>query len=119
MLHLSDPDDGPNPAFEEEQLKLDDVIQFIEEDRNRIQQRMPATAAHQETANEIQKILQERQDSLTSASLQPYFGRLDYLVTDGPSPVTRASRDIEAEDATPRLMTVYLGDHQHTRERNL
>ena len=109
MLHLSDPDDGPNPAFEEEQLKLDDVIRFIEEDRNRIQQRMPATAAHQETANEIQKILQERQDSLTSASSQPYFGRLDYLVTDGPSPVTRASTDVEAEDASPRLMTVYLG----------
>ena len=109
MLHLSDPDDGPNPAFEEEQLKLDDVIRFIEEDRNRIQQRMPATAAHQETANEIQKILQERQDSLTSASLQPYFGRLDYLVTDGPPPVTQASGDIEAEGATPRLMTVYLG----------
>ena len=50
MLHLSDPDDGLNPAFEEEQLKLDDVIRFIEEDRIRIQQRMPATAAHQETA---------------------------------------------------------------------
>ncbi|MCY4355638.1 MAG: UvrD-helicase domain-containing protein [Truepera sp.] len=109
MLHLSDPDDGPNPAFEEEQLKLDDVIRFIEEDRSRIQQRMPATAAHQETANQIQKILRERQDSLTSASSQPYFGRLDYLVTDGPSPVTRATTDVEAEDASPRLMTVYLG----------
>ena len=109
MLHLSDPDDGSNPAFEEEQLKLNDVIRFIEEDRSRIQQRMPATAAHQETANQMQKILRERQDSLTSASSQPYFGRLDYLVTDGPSLVTRASAGVEAEDASPRLMTVYLG----------
>ena len=109
MLHLSDPDGGISPAFEEEQLKLDAVIRFIEEDRKRIQQRMPATAAYQEAADGIEKILRERQDSLDSASLQPYFGRLDYFVTDGPSAVTRPSGDAAAEDASPRLTTVYLG----------
>ena len=109
MLHLSSPDDGPNPAFEEEKLKLNDVIRFIEEYKTKIQKSMPATAAHQETANKIQRILQEKQDSLGSALSQPYFGRLDFLVTDGPSAVTWSSGDIQAEDAKPRLMTVYLG----------
>ncbi len=109
MLHLSDPDDGRNPAFEEEQLKLDDVLRFIAEYRSRIQQGMPATAAHQETANQIQKILEERQDSLNSAFEQPYFGRLDFVVTDGPSEVPQGSGGVETEDATPGLMTVYLG----------
>ena len=109
MLHLSDPNGDLNPAFEEEQLKLDAVIRFIEEDRKRIQQSMPVTAAYQEAADQIQKILRERQDSLDSASLQPYFGRLDYFVTDGPSAMTRASAGAEAEDGSPRLKTVYLG----------
>ena len=109
MLHLSGPEDGLNPAFEEEQLKLYDVIRFIEENQSRLQQAMPAKAAHQEAANEIQRILRERQDSLNSALLQPYFGRVDYLVTDGPSLVTQASSDVEAGNTTPRLMTVYLG----------
>ena len=107
MLHLSDPNGDLSPALEEEQLKLDDVVRFIEEDRKRRQQRMPATAAYQEAADGIEEILRERQDSLDSALLQPYFGRLDYFVTDGPSAVTRASRDAGAE--APRLRTVYLG----------
>ena len=109
MLRLTNPDDGLNPAFEEEQIKLDDVVQHIAQNRSGIQQQLPARAAHQEAANEIQRILQERLDSLDSALRQPYFGRLDYFETDGPPVVMGASGNGEDEDATPRLRTVYLG----------
>ena len=109
MLRLSNPDDSLNPAFEEEQVKLDDVVQFIERNWSRIQQVLPARSAYQEAANAIQRILEERQDSLDSALSQPYFGRLDYFVTDGPPVVTGVSGDGEDEDATPGLRTVYLG----------
>ncbi len=109
MLRLTSPDDGPNPAFEEEQIKLDDVFQYIAQNRSTIQQQLPATAAHQQAANEIQRILEERLDSLSSALQQPYFGRLDYFVTDGPPVAMGASRNGDDEDATPRLRTVYLG----------
>ena len=110
MLRLTSPDDGLNPAFEEEQHKLDDVVRYITENQARIQQRMPAKSAYQEAANEIQRVLQERQDSLDSALLQPYFGRLDYFVTDGPAVVTRNTGDeIEGGENPPPLRTVYLG----------
>ena len=109
MLRLSNPDDGLNPAFEEEQIKLDDVVRYIAENKASAQQEMPARAAHQETANAIQRVLQERQASLDSALLQPYFGRLDYVVTDGPPVVMGASGDGDDEDTAPRLRTVYLG----------
>ena len=109
MLRLTNPGDGLNPAFEEEQTKLDDVVRYIEENRASVQKEMPARAAHQEAANEMQRILQERQDSLDSALLQPYFGRLDYVVTDGPPVVMGDSGDGEDDDTAPRIRTVYLG----------
>ena len=109
MLRLTTPEDGLNPAFEEEQLKLDDVVQYIVENRATIQKGMPARSAYQETANQIQRVLQDMQDTLDSALQQPYFGRLDYFVTDGPSVVMGASGDDEGEETTPRLRTVYLG----------
>lgn len=113
MLRLTNPGDGLNPAFEEEQIKLDDVVRYIEENKASVQKEMPARAAHQETANEMQRVLKERQDSLDAALLQPYFGRLDYVVTDGPPVVMGASGDGEDDDgneeAEPRLRTVYLG----------
>ena len=109
MLRLTNPEDGLNPAFEEEQLKLDDVVRYIEEDHARLQKGMPAKSAYQGAANEIQRVLEGMQDSLDSALLQPYFGRLDYFVTDGPALVMVASGDNEGEEATPHLRTVYLG----------
>ena len=104
------PENTLGQAFEEEQLKLDDVVRYITENQAGIKQRMPAKSAYQEAANEIQRVLQERQDSLDSALLQPYFGRLDYFVTDGPAVVTRNTGDeIEGGENPPPLRTVYLG----------
>ena len=114
-----------HPAFEEEAAKLADVVRYIDEQRLRLQGQMPATAAHQETANEIQKILSANADSLYSALDQPYFGRLDYFVDEVGSPATEAAgnggrppgraavaADLEddKEDVTPDpLRRVYLG----------
>ena len=109
MLRRTNPDDGLNPAFEEEQAKLDEVVRYIEEDWVRIQRNLPAKAAYQDAANEIQRILQERQDSLDSALRQPYFGRLDYIVTDGPPVVMGTHRGGEDENTTAPQRTVYLG----------
>ena len=108
MLRRTNPDDGLNPAFEEEQAKLDEVVRYIEEDWVRIQRNLPAKAAYQDAANEIQRILQERQDSLDSALRQPYFGRLDYIVTDGPPVVMGTHRGGEDENTTAPQRTVYL-----------
>ncbi len=46
-----------HPAYQEEAAKLADVVRYIDEQRLQLEGQMPATAAHQETANEIQKIL--------------------------------------------------------------
>ena len=109
MLRRTNPDDGLNPAFEEEQAKLDEVVRYIEEDWARIQRNRPAKWADQYAAEGIQRILQERQDSLDSALRQPYFGRLDYIVTDGPPVVMEGARGGEDENATLPQKTVYLG----------
>ena len=108
MLRRTNPDDGLNPAFAEEQAKLDEVVRYIEEDWVRIQRTLPAKAAYQDTANAIQRILLERQDSLDSALRQPYFGRLDYIVTDGP-PVVMVNAAGDDENPRPPQKTVYLG----------
>ena len=103
-------EDGLDQAFTEEQRKLEDVVQYIAENQAGIQQQMPARAAYQEAANQIQRVLQERRDSLDSALQQPYFGRLDFFVTSGPSVVTGASDDDDGGgEASPPLKTVYLG----------
>ena len=109
MLRLTNPNDGLNPAFEEEQAKLDEVVRHIEKDWVRIQETLPAKAAYQDAAIEIQRILQDRQDSLHSALRQPYFGRLDYIVTDGPPVVMGPPQDGEDEITTVPQRTVYLG----------
>ena len=109
MLRRTNPDDGLNPAFAEEQAKLDEVVRYIEEDWVRIQRNLPAKAAYQDAANEIQRILLERQDSLDSALRQPYFGRLDYIVTDGPPVVMGSAPGGDDENPRPPRKTVYLG----------
>ena len=115
-----------HPAYQEEAAKLADVVRYVDEQRLRLEGQMPATAAHQETANEIQKILQANADSLYRALDQPYFGRLDYFVGDVASPDTEAAgnggrppaktavaaaeaeEDEEDPDPAP-LRTIYLG----------
>ena len=69
---------------------------------------MPATAAHQEAAEGIQKILESNRDSLYSALDQPYFGRLDYFRPD------LVVADGEVNDADPSMIrraskTIYIG----------
>ena len=92
-----------HPAYEEEAAKLADVLQYIAERHLELKGQMPATAADQQTADAIQKILQDNADSLYSAFDQPYFGRIDYFRKDGES---SASEPISAD--TP-LQTIYLG----------
>ena len=91
-----------HPAYEEEAAKLADVLRHIE-DRHRELKDQIATAADQQTADAIQKILQNNADTLYRALDQPYFGRIDYFRKDGESP---ASEPISAD--TP-LQTIYLG----------
>ncbi len=115
-----------HPAYQEEAAKLADVVRYVDEQRLRLEGQMPATAAHQETANEIQKILQANADSFYRALDQPYFGRLDYFVGDAASPDAEAVGDggrppaktavatAEAEDdeddpGPAPLKTIYLG----------
>ena len=92
-----------NQAYEEEQKKLADVLQYITEQRIRLEGQMPATAAHQETADAIQEILRENADTLYSALDQPYFGRLDYFHRDEES----SAAEPDEEPKTPK--TIYLG----------
>ena len=93
-------------AFDEESRKLEDVLQFIREQRSRLEAQMPATADHQQTADEIQNILRAQSDSFWSALEQPYFGRLDYHHRREGDPVPDSSES----DGTPRpIRVIYLG----------
>ena len=113
-----------HPSYREEAAKLADVVRHIEDEGLRLLGQMPATAADQETANEIQRVLERNADSLYRALEQPYFGRLDYFVGDAGAPPTEAAGnggrppektavDAELEDdegggAEPPK-TIYLG----------
>ena len=110
MQQHTTPDKSLGQVFEEEELKLYDVVRYIKENHAKIQESMPAKAAYQGAANQIQRILEEQQDSLDAALQQPYFGRLDYFVTSGPQVVTGVRGDAtEVGETTPPLKTVYLG----------
>ena len=108
MVQSIDYPEHENAAYHEEAEKLADVIRHINAEGLRLEGQMPATAAHQQTADEIQKILRTNADSLYSALSQPYFGRLDYLGKD----VVDAGMDSTDEETdghrTP-LQTIYLG----------
>ena len=65
-------------AFVEEEEKLAEVIEYIEDRRVQMRKRMPATAADTRTANAIQGILDEDYESIYEALDQPYFGRVDF-----------------------------------------
>ena len=93
-------------AFDEESRKLADVMQFIRDERSRLEAQMPATADHQQTADEIQRVLQAQSDSFWSALEQPYFGRLDYYHRREGDEVP----DSEDPDGTPKpVRVIYLG----------
>ena len=91
-------------AYAEERRKLEEVIQQITESHIELLGQMPATAAYQEPAEGIQRILEQNRDSLYAALDQPYFGRLDYFETDH-SP--RLDDDESGSPETPK--TIYLG----------
>ena len=93
-------------AFDEESRKLADVMQFIRDERSRLEAQMPATADHQQAADEIQRVLQAQSDSFWSALEQPYFGRLDYHHRREGDEVP----DSEDPDGTPKpVRVIYLG----------
>ena len=91
-------------AYAEERRKLEEVVQHITESHIELLGQMPATAAYQEPAEGIQRILEQNRDSLYAALDQPYFGRLDYFETNqGP----RLDDDESGSPETPK--TIYLG----------
>ena len=93
-------------AFDEESRKLADVMQFIKEEHSRLEAQMPATADHQQTADEIQRVLQAQSDSFWTALDQPYFGRLDYYHRREGDAVP----DSEGSDGTSiPIRVIYLG----------
>ena len=103
MLQHNESNALEHPAYEEEAAKLADVLRYIEERHVDLTGQMPATAAHQRTADAIQKVLQENADSLYSAFDQPYFGRIDYFRKDG------KGSDGEPISTDGPIQTIYLG----------
>ena len=93
-------------AFDEESRKLADVLQFISKEQARLEAQMPATADHQQTANEIQQILVAQSDSFWAALEQPYFGRLDYYHTREGDSVPESE---ESDGAPAPIRVIYLG----------
>ncbi len=95
-------------AFDEESQKLADVTRHIEDSYQSLKTAMPATAAHQQTANAIQKILTECSEVFWNALKEPYFGRLDYYHRDKGDPLP----DAESNGDLGKMRTIYLGGAQ-------
>ncbi len=108
MVIERDTSAGHGAAYQEESEKLADVVRHIEEQRLRLVGQMPATAAHQQTADAIQVILRENADSFYSAIDQPYFGRLDYFRKDLAKAGAEPTEE-EADSDQTLLQTIYLG----------
>ena len=105
----SDHGDHEHEAFVEEQNKLADVIQHINENHDQlIKQMETGTAANQQAADALRMILQENDEVLHSGLDQPYFGRLDYLQTGGANSAL-APADTEFNDPNTSLKTIYVG----------
>ena len=79
-------------AFDEEREKLERVVEAIRQGAIRLESQKPATADHQQTANEIQRVLDSQSENFWRAIEQPYFGRLDYVKVEERSPDSRARR---------------------------
>ena len=95
-------------AYREEQQKLADVIEYINQQTTSLEGRMPARAAHQETADAIQTVLERNADNLYSALDQPYFGRIDYFLLDGSAGVAESADNL-SEEFPNTLATYYIG----------
>ena len=72
----------PDDTYREETEKLASVIQSIREQVDASRSRMPVHADYARTADAIQRVLQNSADTIESASQQPYFGRVDFLVQE-------------------------------------
>ena len=75
-------------VFAEERLKLATVVSYMLRELRDRKAQQPAKAADQRTANAVQRTLERLNSDLESALDQPYFGRLDYLITDAPPSAT-------------------------------
>jgi hypothetical protein len=70
--HLEEP--YLEAAYQEEEQKLADVIEYIDREVTRIARRSPATAAYQQTANAIQRRNDEKIRLLLSNLERPFSG---------------------------------------------
>ena len=72
---------------EEEESHLREVVTFIDSEISRKQSRLPATAAYQATADQIQMLTEVTLDQLRAARHSPYFGRVDFRRGQEPEPM--------------------------------
>ena len=80
--------DGSDPIFAEEREKLAAVVRYLQDRLQYWAANQPVTAADQLAADAIHKELEKLNAGFASALEQPYFGRLDYMVTDAPPSVS-------------------------------
>ena len=93
-------------ALDEEREKLERVVDAIRQGLIRLESQKPATADHQQTANEIQRVLDNQSESFWRAIEQPYFGRLDYVKVEERSRIAELD---DSEDSHEKQQTIYLG----------
>ena len=80
--------DASDRAFAEERLKLATVVSYMLRELRDRKAQQPVTAADRRTAKAVNEALERLNTDIASALDQPYFGRLDYLVTDAPPSVS-------------------------------
>ena len=80
--------DASDRTFVEERLKLAAVVSYMLRELRDRKAQPPVTAADRRTAIAVNKALERLNADIASALDQPYFGRLDYLVTDAPPSVS-------------------------------
>lgn len=98
--------DDSAPDFAEERLKLATVVSYMLRELRDRKAQPPVTAADQRTANAVNAALERLNADIASALDQPYFGRLDYLVTDAPP-----SASERLGPTTTYIGRTYIPDH--------
>ena len=73
---------GTADGFLEEEQYLLEVLSMIDEEITSTEFNLPAKAAHQETADSLQKISRKYLKDLQSAKLSSHFGRVDFIPGD-------------------------------------
>lgn len=79
---MTEPADGNQDTYRQEQEKLTSIIGFMQARAEDISSRMPVSAGTVQAADAIQEMLKRQVATLESAFNQPYFGRIDFQVQD-------------------------------------